>query len=132
MSGGERILVIDDDPDFRASVRAILEGAGYAVREAADGTEGMDAARSCPPQLVLLDVMMRERTEGLFVLQEFRRTPSLSRVPVIVASSLYSEIPRFRVRDDAGFMPADLFLPKPLEPQQLLGEVQRLLAKATP
>jgi hypothetical protein len=49
---------------------------------------------------------------------------------VIVSSSLYSEHPFFRVREDAGWMPADLFLPKPLRPQQLLEEVARLLARA--
>ena len=49
---------------------------------------------------------------------------------MIVSSSLYSEHPFFRVREDAGWMPADLFLPKPLRPQQLLEEVARLLAGA--
>ncbi|HEX5043003.1 MAG TPA: response regulator [Candidatus Polarisedimenticolaceae bacterium] len=130
MSDPKRILLIDDDADFRASVRALLETAGYAVLEECDGEGGLRTARSAGPHLILLDVMMRERTEGFFVLQEIRRTPSLADLPVIVSSSLYSEHPFFRVREDAGWMPADLFLPKPLRPKQLLEEVARLLARA--
>jgi CheY-like chemotaxis protein len=131
MNPVKRILVIDDDADFRASVRALLESAGYEVVEEADGESGLRAARAAAPHLILLDVMMRERTEGFFVLQEIRRTPVLAAIPVIVSSSLYSEHPFFRVREDAGWMPADLFLPKPLRPQQLLEEVARLVAGAS-
>jgi len=130
MNEAKRILVIDDDADFRVSVRALLEREGYEVREEADGESGLRAARAFAPHLILLDVMMRERTEGFFVLQEIRRTPALAELPVIVSSSLYSEHPFFRVREDAGWMPADLFLPKPLRPKQLLEEVARLLARA--
>ena len=129
MSEAKRILLIDDDADFRVSVRALLESEGYEVREEADGESGLRAVRAFGPHLILLDVMMRERTEGFFVLQEIRRTPALAELPVIVSSSLYSEHPFFRVREDAGWMPADLFLPKPLRPKQLLEEVARLLAR---
>jgi CheY-like chemotaxis protein len=110
-------------------VRALLVGEGYQVLEEPAGDRGLLTARAAAPHLILLDIMMRERTEGFFVLQEIRRTPSLAGVPVIVSSSLYSEHPFFRVREDAGWMPADLFLPKPLRPQQLLEEVARLLAR---
>jgi len=130
MSETKRILLIDDDTDFRASVRALLEREGYQVLEEPAGDSGLLTARAARPHLILLDIMMRERTEGFFVLQEIRRTPGLADVPVIVSSSLYSEHPFFRVREDAGWMPADLFLPKPLRPQQLLEEVARLLARA--
>jgi CheY-like chemotaxis protein len=128
MSGVKRILLIDDDPDFRASVRALLESVPYEVHEETEGDAGLRAARAAPPDMILLDVMMRERTEGFFVLREIRRTPALAAVPVVVCSSLYSEHPFFRVREDAGWLPADLFLPKPLRPPELLQEVARLLA----
>jgi CheY-like chemotaxis protein len=130
VSAARRILVIDDDPDLRASVRVLLESRGHEVLEEADGEAGLRAARAAAPDLILLDVMMRERTEGLFVLQEIRRTPALAATPVIVASSLYHDHPFFRVREDAGWMPADLFLPKPLDPGRFLEEVARLLERA--
>ena len=111
-------------------MRALLESVDYEVLEEADGDGGLRRARAESPALILLDVMMGERTEGFFVLQEIRRTPALASTPVIVASSLYHEHPFFRVREDGGWMPADLFLPKPLNPEKLLAEVARLLAPA--
>lgn len=121
------ILVVDDDPDFVEAIRGLLEGAGYTVEWASNGDEGIRLARLRRPSLVLLDVMMRDRTEGFFVLQEMRRQPDLRSLPVIVVSSIYTECPSFRIKPEADWLPADLFLPKPLEPSRLLEEVARLV-----
>jgi CheY-like chemotaxis protein len=82
------------------------------------------------PDLILLDVMMTERTEGFFVLQEMRRSPTLSRTPVIVISSIYTEEPVFRVSPEAGWLPANLFLAKPVDPARLLEEARRLTGQS--
>lgn len=60
------------------------------------------------------------------MLQEARRIPELSKIPVIVISSIYSDQPIFRVSPEAGWLPADLFLAKPVDPARLLEEVRRL------
>jgi CheY-like chemotaxis protein len=72
--------------------------------------------------------MMTERTEGFFTLNRIRATPAVAETPVIVVSSIYVEHPRFRVDPEAGWLPADLFLPKPVDPSRLLEEVNRLIA----
>jgi CheY-like chemotaxis protein len=61
------------------------------------------------------------------VLQEMRRIPTLSKTPVIVVSSIYSDESSFRVDPEAGWLPANLFLAKPVEPSRLLSEVNRLI-----
>ena len=126
MSEPKTILMIDDDSDFVTAVQALLESAGYKVRSAANGRDGLQLAKTLQPDLVLLDVMMSERTEGFFVLQEIRRVPAISNTPVIVMSSIYSDEPVFRVDPEAGWLPANLFLAKPVEPEKLLAEVKRL------
>jgi len=126
MSEPKTVLMIDDDSDFVTAVQALLESAGYKVRSAANGRDGLQLAKTLQPDLVLLDVMMSERTEGFFVLQEMRRVPALSNTPVIVMSSIYSDEPVFRVDPEAGWLPASLFLAKPVEPAKLLAEVKRL------
>ena len=126
MSEPKTVLMIDDDIDFVAAVQALLESAGYKVRSAPNGRDGLQLAKTLQPDLVLLDVMMSERTEGFFVLQEMRRVPVLSNTPVIVMSSIYSDEPVFRVDPEAGWLPANLFLAKPVEPAKLLAEVKRL------
>ena len=126
MSEPKTVLIIDDDSDFVRAVQALLESSGYKVRSAVNGREGLQLAKTLQPDLILLDVMMSERTEGFFVLQEMRRVPSLSNTPVIVMSSIYSDEPVFRVDPEAGWLPANLFLAKPVEPARLLAEVKQL------
>jgi CheY-like chemotaxis protein len=102
------------------------------VLTAPDGRKGYELALGARPDLILLDVMMTERTEGFFALERIRRTPALARVPVIVVSSIYTEYPNFRVTPDAGWLPADLFLAKPADPARLVAEVARLLDRPAP
>ncbi len=126
MSEPKTVLIIDDDSDYVKAIQALLESAGYKIRSAANGRDGLQLAKTLQPELILLDIMMSERTEGFFVLQEMRRVPALSKTPVIVMSSIYADEPSFRVDPEAGWLPANLFLAKPVEPARLLAEAKRL------
>ena len=128
MNERRTILIIDDDPDFTTATKHLLETSGYAVRTAPDGRQGYDLARTIAPDLILLDVMMTERTEGFFTLERIRQTDALRQTPVIIISSIYTEHPQFTVRPDAGWLPADLFLAKPVDPARLSAEVARLIS----
>jgi two-component system alkaline phosphatase synthesis response regulator PhoP len=130
MSEPKAVLIIDDDSDFVRAIQALLESSGYKVRSAANGHDGLQLAKTIHPDLILLDVMMSERTEGFFVLQEMRRVPSLSQTPVIVMSSIYSDEPVFRVNPEAGWLPANLFLAKPVDPERLLAEAARFTGQS--
>ncbi len=79
--GRHRILVCEDDPDLRRSLRWLLAGR-YAVTCASDGEEGLQRAQEQRPALVLADVMMPRHT-GLELLVALRSDPGLARVPVI-------------------------------------------------
>lgn len=130
MSEPRTILVIDDDPDFSEAVAHLLVRAGVEVKTSSDGRQGYDMAAALVPDLILLDVMMAERTEGFFTLQRIRGNRVLKDVPVIVMSSIYADLPFFRIDPSAGWLPATLFLPKPIDPKRLLAEVTRLLQEA--
>jgi two-component system alkaline phosphatase synthesis response regulator PhoP len=132
MSEKKRVLIIDDDPDYVAAIAALLEGGGYEVSRAANGADGLDLAKTQRPDLILLDVMMTERTEGFFTLQAMRSVPALTHTPIIVVSSVYTEYPHFKVNPTAGWLPADQFLPKPVDPGMLLSEVKRLISSPRP
>lgn len=131
MAKPKLVLIIDDDPDYVASTGAMLEAAGYETRSASNGADGLKLARALLPDLVLLDVMMSERTEGFSTLREMRGVPSLAKTPVIIISSIYSDMasPVFQVSPDAGWLPADAFMPKPVDPARLLAEAARLTAR---
>jgi len=130
MTGRRTILIVDDDADYAAAIQHLLETEGYTVLRAANGTDGFALAREGRPDVILLDVMMTERTEGFFTLERLKADATVRHIPVIVVSSIYVEYPRFRVDPQAGWLPAAAFLAKPVEPRALLDQIERVLAGA--
>jgi putative two-component system response regulator len=127
MSSPKTVVIIDDDPDYVKAIAALLQGAGYVVHSASSGAEGLRLARSLVPDLVLLDVIMSTPHEGFTMLRELRGIPALAKTPVVIVSSLYAcDQPVFHVSADAGWVPADLILSKPVDPARLLAEAARL------
>ncbi len=128
MNPSNTVLIIDDDPDFVRAVGGLMAASGYQVETAAGGRDGLERAKALRPDLILLDIMMADRTEGFFTLEQLRDVPGLERTPVIVISSIYAAQPAFKVSPEAGWLPADLFLAKPVDPARLLAESSRLIA----
>ncbi len=132
MSDPSVVLIVDDDADFRQAVAHLFESRGHRVWEAENGRRGLEVAKTVRPDLILLDIMMTERTEGFFTLARIRNEPALRHTPVIVVSSLYVDHPEFRVSPEAGWLPADLFLAKPVDPALLIVEAERLMTAPVP
>jgi CheY-like chemotaxis protein len=80
------LLLVEDDVNVAKLYRMLLESRGYTVRHAADGVEGLDAAREERPDLILLDVMM-PRMNGISFLQALREDANLGAVPAVVLSN---------------------------------------------
>lgn len=72
MAAAKRLLVIDDDGDFRVSIRLEAERAGYAVIEASSGEEGLRKLVERRPDVVVLDIMMEDLEEGYRVNEAIR------------------------------------------------------------
>jgi two-component system OmpR family response regulator len=81
------ILVIEDDPIMREALADWLQGAGYAVRTAADGSAGLAAVKLAPPALVVTDIHM-PGTNGVMVLSELKQHHP--QVVVIAISGLFN------------------------------------------
>ncbi len=87
MDEGSPVLVVDDDPDIRDTLRDVIEAEGYPVVCAADGVEALQAiARGPRPSLVVLDLMM-PRLSGWDVLAAIRADRALADLPVAVISA---------------------------------------------
>ncbi len=80
------ILVIDDDPIMREALAEILEGEGYRVRKAANGSAGLAAVRFAAPALVITDIHMPE-TGGATVIATLK--DQYPGVPIIAISGLF-------------------------------------------
>ena len=129
-----RILVIDDDPDVQLSARMALEKAGYKVIEALSGKDGLEKIRSEKPDLIILDVMMDTHTEG-FQLALKLRSPDptselaeYSHIPILMLTAIHSTIP-LRFEPDIDYLPVELFVDKPIDPDNLVGKVEWLLSE---
>lgn len=121
------ILIIDDDADYAEALATALEASGFRVLRAPDGRQGLKLAKLETPDLVLMDIVMSERTEGFFAIQEFRRTPSLAAIPIFVLSSLYEKVADFRVAPEAGWLAHDAFFAKPVNAQELVRAIRERL-----
>ncbi len=127
-----RILLIDDDPDFVATTRMVLERHGYAVASALDGTQGLEAARRDTPDLIILDVIMPAKS-GFAVCEELKRDPVLARVPVLMLTSFAERGHETDVPVSAGLrLEAEDYLDKPAPPDVLVARVARLLEQHQP
>jgi len=82
-----KILLVDDSKLQRVLVQRILIKAGYEVILAADGEEGLQAARQNSPDLILLDMML-PRLDGVGVLEALKKDPKMAHIPVIVMTGL--------------------------------------------
>ncbi len=87
MSGnGKHILLIDDDTDMHDVVRLMLEPLGYQLTCVTTRAAGMQALRTRPPDLLLLDVMLSTPTEGLELARELRQDETCQHLPIIMVS----------------------------------------------
>ncbi|HVB37115.1 MAG TPA: response regulator [Vicinamibacterales bacterium] len=109
-----RVLVVDDDDDMRLVLRRQLEGAGYEVAEARDGSDAVEQARARKPDLVVMDLIM-PRASGYAAVKEMTGDLELSGIPIIVLSVIADEL-----RDA---MKSVIVLQKPMTADALLREV---------
>ncbi len=141
MSTTKKILIIDDEPDARAFLKAILEENGYETMTAADGEEGLKKAQETPPHLIMLDLMMPKKS-GVKFLHEIKKDEQLKGVPIVVASGArqvtgvdmkhYLEDQPFQKRKEE-LKRADLiitpeaYLEKPINPSELVATIKKFI-----
>ncbi len=118
------IALVDDDKNILTSVSMVLESEGYKVKSYTDGANALAAAKSDPPDLMVLDIKM-PRMDGLEVLRRLRKD---SELPVIFLTSKNEEIDElFGLK-----MGADDFICKPFSQRLLVERVKTVLKRANP
>jgi twitching motility two-component system response regulator PilH len=120
------ILIVDDDPDLVLATRLVLESEGYQVEEAATGEEGLNKMKADTPDLVLMDVMMANPLDGYYTTQEMTDDPDLSRVPILMVTSITTSQYADRFPTDQHLNIRE-FITKPIEPEALLSKIQRYM-----
>lgn len=116
--GKHVILCVDDDQDILASLRLVLESAGYLVVTATNGTEGRAALEAAQPDLLVVDLMMEQVDAGLTFVTSLREAGHT--VPVFFLSSAGDYLYEMA---DVGRLGADGVFQKPLAPDVLLSVI---------
>ncbi len=120
--GAARVLVVDDEADFRSAVRCWLEREGYAVQEAADGAEALKRLQAETYHVAIVDLSMPGMT-GLRLLESLRAAGRPAPPTIVVTA--FGDWGSYAQALDLG---AVTFLSKPLGMADLLREVARALA----
>ena len=117
------ILIVDDDPDCRTLVQAVLLSQGYRVEQAVDGHDAVKKLETIRPDLIVLDIMM-PGLSGYDVVVHMKQRPQTQNIPIIMLTAKgededvmlgYSE---YQV---------DYYIPKPFTSRQLLSGIKLIL-----
>jgi DNA-binding response OmpR family regulator len=124
MAEQKTILLVDDDPEILSALRTVLESRGYRVLTARDGNAGLAVAERELPELVVVDMMMPQKS-GFLVLEKLKsRREKSPRVIMITANE------GSRHRAYAEMLGADDYLRKPFAMDKLLESAERLCPPA--
>ena len=117
-----RILVVDDEVQIRRALKSILSTRGYHLEMAATAEEALLKAIDAPPDLVVLDLALPDRS-GIEVCRELRTWMS---APILILSVCSNEADKIRALDEG----ADDYLTKPFSAGELLARIRALLRRA--
>jgi len=129
-----KILLIDDDEDFRISIRTLLESKNYRVIEAESGKQGLQKLKQEKPDLIVLDIMMETIDEGYSLNQVIKfqkQYEEYKNIPILMVSSI-QEDPLSRFPFAAGqvdLITPDHYMTKPVDIPKFLELVKKLLNK---
>jgi len=122
-----KILVADDEAYMLRLLEMTFKKGGFEVICCHDGHEALAAANSAQPQLIVLDVIMPS-LDGLGALRQLKENPATKKIPVVVLSAKGHALTKV----EAEIAGATMFLTKPFSPNQLLGEVKKILEAPAP
>ena len=129
-----KIMVIDDDPDFRDAVTSILETALYEVVTASSPNGVKEKIFAEKPDLILLDIMMDSLFDGFSLCHDIKTSKEykdFNEIPIIFVSAV-KEITgsRFQFKgDEQGMVGPDDYIDKPVKPADLIARIEGLLQK---
>ena len=121
----KRILVVEDEEDNRRIVRDLLTSVGFEIIEAVTGPEGVTAAETHRPDLILMDINMPDM-DGYTLTAKIKTTPGFERVPILALTANVMRGDKEKTLE-AG---CDGYIQKPLDIDQLIHEVERFLARS--
>jgi len=120
----QRILIVEDEESLLKLESILLTSKGYQVQGVANGKEALEAIKTTPPDLVLLDIMLPE-IDGFEVCQRIKENEATKHIPVIMLTAKKSREDMSR-GEKVG---ADWYITKPFKSAMVIETIQRFLAR---
>ena len=120
----KKILIIDDEAVNRAILEDYLSNFGYEIYMASNGSEGVDMLAKTAPDLVLLDIKMPDK-DGFQTLEEIKRSPRFSNIPVLFLSALN----RSNLKVKGLELGAEDYITRPFDKAELLARIRAALRR---
>ena len=117
-----RILIVDDEPNIATSLEFLMRGSDYDVRVARNGEEALLLAESFRPDVVLLDVMMPQRS-GFDVCRKIRENPALRDMKIVMLTAKGRDVEKEKGLN----LGANAYVTKPFSTKELMNTVRGLL-----
>lgn len=121
----KRILIVDDEPDVCEILKKVFEQRGFTADSYDDPILALENFKAGSYDLLLLDIKMPEM-DGFRLYQEMRKIDSRVKVCFLTASEMYYE--RYRKEEEFAQMDKELFLRKPIQNEELIKEINRIMA----
>jgi two-component system cell cycle response regulator DivK len=121
---GKTILVVDDKEENRRLLRKVLALHGYGILEAATGELAIELAQSEQPDLILMDLRLREGIDGIEATRRLKALPAVAHIPIIAITASVSPEDMQRALDGG----CGGFIRKPIDIDEFPGQVGRYLA----
>jgi two-component system, OmpR family, alkaline phosphatase synthesis response regulator PhoP len=122
---GQKIVVVEDEPDIRKLVQYNLAQEHFSILEAEDGEQALKIIKREKPSLVILDLML-PGLSGLEVCRTIRQQPDTSRLPILMLTAKAAEADKVIGLE----MGADDYLSKPFSPREMVARVRALLRRS--
>jgi len=130
----QKILLVDDDPDVITLNMTVVEENGYIPLIAENGEKGLELAKTDPPDLIILDILM-PRQSGIRMYRALKLDEKLKTIPVIILSGIAQHSFQKSQETLAGFSglhvpEPQVYLEKPVSPAELGSTIQRIIGTA--
>lgn len=131
MMTDKKIVIIDDDDDFVESTKVVLEAKGYNVFSAGNKQGGLERIEQNTPDLIIMDVMLEKMCDGFDLTRKLKSDEKYKKIPILMVTAVGDKT-GFKFSAAAGdetWLPVDDYAEKPIEPEELISRVEKLLSK---
>lgn len=122
----KKILVVDDEPDTLTYLSTVLEDSGFQTREACNGKEAVTRIEEDPPDLIVLDITMPEKS-GVSVYRFVKESDAFKNIPVIIVTGVSVDFKRF-ISTRRQVPPPEGYISKPVDHEEFVRLVKELLS----